>query len=83
MYDEINCNWYYKFDREVNIMNQEQFEGLWHQLKGKAKEQWGKLTDDDLAKIDGNLENLYGVIREKYGYTLEEAKREVNKFFSY
>lgn len=56
-------------------MNKEQFEGKWQQLKGKIKEKWGKITDDDLARIKGNYEQFLGVLKEHYGYKKEEAEK--------
>ncbi len=61
-------------------MNSDQFEGKWKQLKGNVREQWGNLTDDDLAKAEGNREQLEGRIQERYGVTKEEAKRQVNEW---
>lgn len=55
-------------------MNWEQIEGNWHQLKGKAKAKWGKLTDDDLDVINGKREEFAGKLQEKYGYTKEKAE---------
>ena len=54
-------------------MNQDQIKGMWHQLKGEAKTQWGKLTDDDLDQIEGNTEKLVGKVQERYGYAKERA----------
>jgi len=62
-------------------MNKDTLEGQWKQLAGKAKVAWGELTDDDLAKVEGNAERLTGLIQEKYGRTREEAEREVKAFF--
>src|SRR3546814_17494382 len=59
-------------------MNRDQIEGNWKQLKGKAQQQWGKLTDDDLDRIAGKQEELEGRIQERYGKTREAAKREVD-----
>jgi uncharacterized protein YjbJ (UPF0337 family) len=61
-------------------MNQDQFKGAWHQLKGEAKRQWGQLTDDDLTTIDGNSEKLVGLVQQKYGYARERAEQEVHRF---
>lgn len=58
-------------------MNKETFEGNWNILKGKAKEKWGKLTDDDLMKINGKKEQLIGEIQKKYGYMKSQAETEV------
>ncbi|MEO6983960.1 MAG: CsbD family protein [Paralcaligenes sp.] len=62
-------------------MNKDTLEGQWKQLSGKAKAVWGELTDDELAKVDGNAQRLAGLIQEKYGRTREEAVREVDAFF--
>lgn len=62
-------------------MNREQIEGKWEQLKGKVREQWGKLTDDDIAAIQGKTEQLEGKIRERYGYSKEQAQKDMKTFF--
>ena len=61
-------------------MNMDQLKGRWAQIKGEAKVQWGKLTDDDLDQIDGNAEKLAGRLQERYGYEREQAKRAVDDF---
>jgi len=61
-------------------MNRDQLQGNWKQVKGKAQEQWGKLTNDDLDQINGRAEQLEGKIQERYGKSKEEAKKEVDKF---
>lgn len=63
-------------------MNTEILKGNWKQLSGAVKEQWGKLTDDDLAAIDGKREKLVGKIQERYGVAKEDAEREVARFES-
>ena len=60
-------------------MNSDQFEGQWHQFKGSVKAQWGKLTDDDIDRIEGNREKLAGKIQSEYGRSKEEAKKEVKE----
>jgi uncharacterized protein YjbJ (UPF0337 family) len=55
-------------------------EAKWMQLRGKVKEQWSKITDFDLDRIDGKREQLVGLIQEKYGYTKEKAHQEVEQF---
>ena len=59
-------------------MNQDQMEGKWKQWKGAAKEQWGKLTDDDLDVIAGKQDQLIGKIQERYGIAKAAAKREAD-----
>ena len=61
-------------------MNKDRIEGNWKQLKGKIKEQWGKLTDDDLDQIQGNYEMLSGRLQETYGLSKEDAERRVKEF---
>lgn len=59
-------------------MNEDILKGQWKQIRGKSKEWWGKLTNDDLDQIDGNREQLIGKLQERYGYTKDKAAREVN-----
>jgi uncharacterized protein YjbJ (UPF0337 family) len=61
-------------------MNQDTMQGNWKQLKGKAKERWGKLTDDELDQVEGGSDQLAGKIQEKYGKSKDEAQKEVNDF---
>ncbi len=61
-------------------MNEHTLKGNWKQLKGKVREQWGKLTDDDLDVIDGRREQLVGKLQERYGRTQDEIERELNEF---
>ena len=56
--------------------------GKWHQLKGSAKAQWGKLTNDELDQIEGNAERLVGLVQERYGYQKQQAEAEVNDFIA-
>ena len=58
-------------------MNSDRIEGNWKQLKGKVKEQWGKLTDDELDVIEGRRDQLAGRIQERYGLAREEAEKQV------
>ncbi len=51
--------------------------GNWKQFSGKAKERWGKLTDDDLTMIDGRREQLAGKIQERYGIIKDQAERQI------
>ena len=58
----------------------DRIEGSWKQLSGKAKEQWGKLTDDDLTQIAGKRDQLSGKIQERYGYAKDKAEEEIRAF---
>ena len=61
-------------------MNEDTLKGQWTQLKGKVREQWGKLTSDDLDQIQGHSEQLVGKIQERYGVARDEAERQVDKW---
>ncbi|MBS1831050.1 MAG: CsbD family protein [Acidobacteria bacterium] len=61
-------------------MNRDIFEGNWKQIKGKVKEQWGKLTDDDLDMIAGKRDQLLGRIQERYGVAREVAEERLKEF---
>lgn len=63
-------------------MNKDIFEGKWKQFKGSAKEKWGKLTDNDVDKVNGNYDQMVGMIQEKYGRSREEAEREVKDWMN-
>lgn len=63
-------------------MNADQLKGNWKQVQGKFKQQWGKLTDDDLTQAQGRSDVLVGKIQERYGKSKEEAKREFDSFIS-
>jgi uncharacterized protein YjbJ (UPF0337 family) len=55
----------------------EKFQGSWSQTKGAVKEEWGKLTDDDLLAIEGRRDQLVGKIQTRYGISKEEAEAQV------
>ena len=61
-------------------MNSDQMAGKWKQMKGSVKEQWGKLTDDDLNVIDGQRERLIGKLQERYGYAREDAQKRADEW---
>ena len=61
-------------------MNRDTIEGQWTQVKGKVKQQWAKLTDDDLTRIEGKREVLVGKIQERYGIAQDEAERQLKQF---
>jgi uncharacterized protein YjbJ (UPF0337 family) len=59
-------------------MNTDQMSGKWKQMKGAAKQQWGKLTDDDLEVIAGKRESLVGKLQERYGLAKEDAQKKAD-----
>jgi uncharacterized protein YjbJ (UPF0337 family) len=63
-----------------STMNWDRIEGNWKQLKGKIKEEWGELTDDDLDRIAGKKDQLAGRLQETYGIGKEEAERQIEEW---
>ena len=61
-------------------MNKELLKGNWNILKGKVKQKWGKLTDNDISTIDGNYDELIGHLQKAYGYDQEACEREIDSF---
>ena len=61
-------------------MNQDTLKGQWAQLKGAVREQWGKLTNDDVDQIEGKSEQLVGKIQERYGIARDEAQKQVESW---
>jgi len=61
-------------------MNWQQIEGKWDHAKGKVREKWGKLTDDDVDVIAGKRDQLIGRLKERYGYQREAAEKEINRW---
>ena len=59
-------------------MNWDRIEGKWKQFKGNVKQQWGKLTDDQLDVIAGKREQLFGKIQETYGISIEETEKQLS-----
>ena len=61
-------------------MTSDILKGKWKQLKGSIQERWGELTDDELDQVEGESEQLVGLLQEKYGYSKRRAEREVDDF---
>ena len=61
-------------------MNRDIFTGNWTQLKGRVREQWGKLTDDDIDRVQGKAEQLIGRVQERYGIEKDEAERQFDRW---
>jgi uncharacterized protein YjbJ (UPF0337 family) len=59
-------------------MNWDRIEGNWKQFSGKAQQQWGKLTADDLTQVQGRRVELVGKIQERYGIARDEADKQVD-----
>jgi uncharacterized protein YjbJ (UPF0337 family) len=60
-------------------MNRDEMSGRWTETKGKIKEKWGKLTDDDLDVLEGKWDQLSGLVQQRYGLAKEQAERDVNE----
>ena len=63
-------------------MNRDIFKGHWDEIKGSLKQQWGKLTDDDITEMEGNYDKLRGKLEKAYGYQKDEAEREIDSFMT-
>ena len=63
-------------------MNPEILRGRWNQVKGEIRTRWGKLTDDDVAQIQGQAEKMIGKLQERYGYKREQAEKELTDFLN-
>jgi uncharacterized protein YjbJ (UPF0337 family) len=61
-------------------MNNDIFKGKWKQLRGQIQQKWGDLTNDDLDRMQGTQTEFEGLLQERYGYTKERAKQEVDNF---
>jgi uncharacterized protein YjbJ (UPF0337 family) len=64
------------------VMNWDRIEGNWKQFTGKAKAKWGKLTDDELAQINGNREQLEGMIQARYGLAKDQVRKDVDDWLN-
>jgi uncharacterized protein YjbJ (UPF0337 family) len=64
-------------------MDWSQISAQWTQLKGRLREQWGQLTDDELEVIAGNREKLIGKLQEKHGLTKDEVERQLEEWQKY
>ena len=58
----------------------DQIKGNWREFKGRVKEKWGELTDDDLDRIEGKRDQLLGILQQRYGKTRDAAEREIREF---
>lgn len=63
-------------------MNTDRIKGKWKQLAGRMKSEWGRLTDDDLAYVEGHRDYLVGKVQERYGIARDKAEEQVKRFES-
>jgi len=64
------------------VVNRDTLRGQWTQLKGEIKSKWGQLNDDELTRVEGDMDKLIGTLQTRYGYTRERSEQEINDFFS-
>lgn len=62
-------------------MNWDIVKGKWKQMTGAVREKWGELTEDEVAQMEGDRDQLVGKLQERYGWTKDEAEREVDDYF--
>jgi uncharacterized protein YjbJ (UPF0337 family) len=62
-------------------MNLDILQGQWHVLRGRIRSRWGRLTNDDLDRLEGNLEQLAGIVQQRYGLQREQGEQEAKAFF--
>lgn len=61
-------------------MNKDIIKGNWKEVKGKLKQQWAQLTDDEIGQMQGSYEELEGVLQKRYGYQKDQAEKEIETF---
>ena len=59
-------------------MNQPWLKGKWNEYKGKAKEHWSKLSDDDIGRVEGRRDQLVGLVQQRYGRSREQAEKDLD-----
>lgn len=62
--------------------NNDILQGKWHELRGRVRQEWGKITEDDLGQLSGKIEELAGVLQQRYGYSKAQAEIEINKWLA-
>jgi len=60
-------------------MNKQIFKGTWEEAKGKMKQKWADLTDDEMLKIEGKHDEIYGILEKRYGYAKDDAKKMIDE----
>ena len=61
-------------------MNKDIIAGKWKEMKGSVKEQWGKLTDDEIDRAEGRAEQMVGLLQQRYGYSKDKAQEEYDRY---
>ena len=61
-------------------MTWDEIKGNWREYKGRVREKWGELTDDDIDRIAGKRDQLLGILQNRYGKTREAAEKEIKEF---
>lgn len=67
-----------EFNLKYRFMNKQEIKGSWNEMKGKLKQKYGELTDDDLTYAEGKEDELYGRLQQKLGKTKDEVKKEID-----
>ena len=65
----------------MSLFSADDMRGRWKQQVGKARQNWGKLTEDELLEVEGRQEKLVGLVQERYAITRDEAEKQVRDFF--
>ena len=60
-------------------MNAQIFKGTWEETKGKIKQKWADLTDDEMLKVEGKHEEIFGILEKRYGYAKDDAKKMIDE----
>lgn len=60
-------------------MNAQIFKGTWEETKGKIKQKWADLTDDEMLKVEGKHEEIFGILEKRYGYAKDDAKKMIDQ----
>jgi uncharacterized protein YjbJ (UPF0337 family) len=68
--------------KEAKFMDWNRVEGNWKQMKGKVKEKWGQLTDDDLDVINGRRDQLEGKIQQRYGLAKDQVRKDIDDWYN-
>jgi uncharacterized protein YjbJ (UPF0337 family) len=68
--------------KPVSLPSSDAMKGMWKQKLGDAKLTWGKLTDDELLKLEGHAEKLTGLVQERYALTRDAAAQQVKTFYA-